>query len=57
MRELAASGKGVIFISSEFPELVGTCNRIVVMREGHLEGEFEGAEITESALVASCYAA
>jgi ABC-type sugar transport system ATPase subunit len=57
MRELAASGKGVIFISSEFPELVGTCNRIVVMREGHLVGEFEGAEITESALVASCYAA
>ena len=57
MRDLAASGKGVIFISSEFPELVGTCNRIVVMREGHLVGEFEGAEITESALVASCYAA
>jgi len=57
MRDLAAAGKGVVFISSEFPELVATCNRIVVMRDGRLVGEFEGAEITEAALVASCYAA
>ena len=42
MAELAAAGKGVIFISSEFPELVGICNRVVVMREGRLVGEVEG---------------
>jgi ABC-type sugar transport system ATPase subunit len=57
MIDLAASGKGVVFISSEFPELVGICNRVIVMREGRIVGEFEGSEITETALVESCYAA
>jgi ABC-type sugar transport system ATPase subunit len=55
MTELAQSGKGVIFISSEFNELVGACNRVLVMREGRIVGSFEGEQITESALVASCY--
>jgi ABC-type sugar transport system ATPase subunit len=57
MTGLAARGKGVIFISSEFPELVGVCNRVVVMREGRLVGEFVGDAISESALVERCYAA
>jgi ribose transport system ATP-binding protein len=55
--ELAAAGKGVIFISSEFPELVGICNRVIVMREGLLVGELSGDAITESALIKRCYAA
>jgi ABC-type sugar transport system ATPase subunit len=54
---LAEAGKGVIFISSEFPELVSTCNRVIVMREGHIMGEVEGDDVTESALVERCYAA
>ena len=57
MEELAESGKGVIFISSEFTELVGACNRVVVMREGRLVGELEGDAITDAALVERCYAA
>ena len=57
MVDLAAAGKGIIFISSEFPELVGICNRVVVMREGRLVGELEGDEVTEGALVEHCYAA
>jgi ABC-type sugar transport system ATPase subunit len=57
MKELAAAGKGVIFISSEFPELVAVCNRAIVMREGHLTDELEGDEITETALIERCYAA
>ena len=57
MTGLAADGHGVIFISSEFPELVGTCNRVLVMREGRLVGEFEGDAITESVLIDRCYAA
>ena len=56
MVDLAAAGKGVIFISSEFPELVGVCNRVVVMREGRVVGEFEGDAVTEMALVERCYA-
>lgn len=56
MEELADQGKGVIFISSEFNELVGACSRVVIMREGRIVGELEGDAITESALVERCYA-
>jgi len=55
MTELAERGKGVIFISSEFTELVGTCNRVLVMREGRLVNEFEGGDISETVLVGACY--
>ncbi|QEC48098.1 sugar ABC transporter ATP-binding protein [Baekduia soli] len=55
MSELAASGKGVIFISSEFTELVGACNRVLVMRDGRLVSELEGDAITDAALVELCY--
>ncbi|HST38873.1 MAG TPA: sugar ABC transporter ATP-binding protein [Conexibacter sp.] len=55
MAELADQGRGVIFISSEFTELVSTCNRVVVMRDGRLVEEFEGEAISDAALVASCY--
>jgi ABC-type sugar transport system ATPase subunit len=57
MEELALAGKGVIFISSEFTELVGACNRVIVMREGRLVGELEGEAISDAALVERCYAA
>ena len=56
MGELADQGKGVIFISSEFTELVGACNRVLVMREGRLVDELEGAAISDGALVELCYA-
>jgi ABC-type sugar transport system ATPase subunit len=56
MEELADQGKGVIFISSEFTELVGACNRVVVMREGRIVAELEGDAITDAALVERCYA-
>ncbi len=37
--KLAAEGKVVIVISSELPELLGICDRILVMRRGKLSGE------------------
>ncbi len=40
---LARNGVGVIVISSELPEIVGICDRVLVMREGRLEGEVGGA--------------
>jgi ABC-type sugar transport system ATPase subunit len=55
MTGLAAQGKAVIFISSEFPEIVGVCNRVIVMREGRLVGEVVGEEITEGTLIEHCY--
>jgi ribose transport system ATP-binding protein len=40
--ELAQKGIGVIVISSELPEIIGICDRVLVMREGRIEGEVGG---------------
>ena len=52
---LAAEGKAVLLISSEFTELIGVCGRVLIMREGSMVGELTGSEITESALIDACY--
>lgn len=57
MQELAAEGKGVIFISSEFAELVAVCHRVLVLSSGRITDELVGDEITDHALVERCYAA
>lgn len=41
INELAEKGAGVIVVSSEEPELIGICDRILVMREGNLTGEVQ----------------
>jgi ribose transport system ATP-binding protein len=45
--ELAAQGIGVLVVSSENEELCGICSRILVMREGSLVAELDGATATE----------
>jgi ribose transport system ATP-binding protein len=45
--ELATEGLGVIVVSSEIEELCGLCTRILVMREGELVAELDGATSTE----------
>jgi ribose transport system ATP-binding protein len=47
LRELARSGVGVVMISSELPELIGVCDRVLVVREGRIAGEFAGGDMTE----------
>ena len=39
INELAAEGKAILMISSELPEVIGMSDRILVMREGTIEGE------------------
>jgi ABC-type sugar transport system ATPase subunit len=51
IRELAERGLGVLVISSEMPEIIGLCDRVVVMREGAVTGELEGDAITEENLL------
>lgn len=51
LRELAAKGFAIIVISSEMPELMGLADRILVMRQGQIEGELTGNAITEDAIV------
>jgi ABC-type sugar transport system ATPase subunit len=54
--ELAKAGKGVIFISSEFGELVRVCHRAIVMRAGRIVAEVGGRDLDEANLVRLCYA-
>lgn len=48
---LADEGKSIIVVSSEMPELIGVCDRIVVMREGRVAGEVTGERMTENDIV------
>jgi len=48
---LADEGKSIIVVSSEMPELIGICDRIVVMREGRVAGEVTGDRMTEHDIV------
>ena len=43
--ELARQGMAIILISSELPELVGMCDRIVVLREGRVTARFSADEV------------
>jgi ribose transport system ATP-binding protein len=52
--ELAAKGLGVIMVSSELSELVGFCDRILVMADGHVVAEGAGDTMTEADILAHC---
>lgn len=51
IRRLVAKGKSFIVISSELPELIGLCNRVLVMRNGRISGEVVGSDITEEEII------
>jgi ABC-type sugar transport system ATPase subunit len=51
LRDYANAGNGVIVVSSEMLELLGLCDRILVMREGRIAGEVPGASATEQDLI------
>ena len=52
INDLVAAGKSVIMISSEMPELLGMSDRIYVMNEGRIVGEFTQAEATQEKMMA-----
>ena len=49
--DLAAKGKCVIMVSSEMPELLGVCDKIIVMSGGRLAGELEIKEATQEKIM------
>ena len=53
INDLAASGKGVIVISSEMPELLGICDRLYVMNEGRIIDEMPVREASQEKIMAS----
>ena len=48
---LAADGMSVVVISSEMPEIIGVCHRVVVMREGRITGVVTGNDNNENEIV------
>ncbi|WP_303916124.1 sugar ABC transporter ATP-binding protein [Subdoligranulum variabile] len=50
--DLAAQGKSVMFISSEIEEMLRTCNRMAVLRDGAMVGELDG-ELTQERVMAA----
>lgn len=51
--ELAGSGKAVMLVSSELPELLRCCDRILVLREGRVTAIYDAAEATQEKIMAS----
>jgi ribose transport system ATP-binding protein len=51
MGELARQGVGIVMISSDLPEILGMSDRVLVVREGRLVGEFSRAEATQEAIM------
>ncbi|NWA46662.1 sugar ABC transporter ATP-binding protein, partial [Pseudomonas reactans] len=54
INELAKAGVGILVISSELPEIIGTCDRVMIMREGRLVAEVggtSGRDISQEAII------
>ena len=56
MGELAAQGIAILFISSELPELLGMCDRLIVMAGGTTVGELDKEEATQERIMSLCFA-
>ncbi len=53
MRELADQGAAILFYSTDYDELIGCCDRVAILYDGRIVRELEGAELTETNIVAS----
>ena len=51
MNSLAEKGVAIIMISSEMPEVIGMCDRVICMRNGKVTGEISKNELSEEALI------
>jgi ABC-type sugar transport system ATPase subunit len=50
-QDLAKKDLAIIIISDDLIEVVGNCNRVLVMKDGEIVGRLEGAEISEKAIL------
>jgi inositol transport system ATP-binding protein len=51
MSNLAQEGKAILMVSSELPEILGMSDRVLVMHEGRITGEFSRAEATQEKIM------
>jgi len=55
IRSQSSNGIAFLVVSSEIPELLGLCDRILVLHQGRISAEFSGAEMTEALILHACY--
>ena len=55
LRAMAGAGKGVLVVSSELPELMALCDRIVVLSLGRVTGEFRAGAWTQEGINAAAF--
>ena len=53
INQFKAEGLSIILVSSEMPEVLGMSDRILVMHEGHISGEFSREQATQESLMAA----
>ena len=53
MRRLAAEGLGILFVTSDLEEVMSLSDRILVMSNGRITGEFDAGTADEAAIVAA----
>ena len=53
MRDLADEGKAILFYSTDYAELIGCCDRVVIMYDGAIATELTGSAINEEAIIAA----
>jgi ribose transport system ATP-binding protein len=53
LRQLADQGAAILFYSTDYDELIGCCDRVLVMYDGGIQRELVGDEITEHTLISS----
>ena len=53
INELAKQGLAIVLVSSELPEVLGLSDRILVLHEGRLTGEFSKTEATPEKVMAA----
>jgi inositol transport system ATP-binding protein len=51
LRHLAQAGTAIVVVSSELPEIISLCDRIITVKEGRFTGEMVAADATEEKLM------
>ena len=55
LRKLADSGKGVLFYSTDYAELIGCCDRVVMLYEGRIVRELAGDDMTGQKILTAAF--
>ena len=51
IKDLAADGIAIVIVSSDLPEIMSICERVIVMHEGRITGELQCSEMTEEKIM------